>query len=46
MALSIGGGYWFASVDNTRGSGNNRQITAEQEAVLDGGGQGHGNGHS
>jgi hypothetical protein len=44
-AISIGGGYWFASVDDSHSPGNNRQITVEQDAALDGGGlQSHGNG--
>lgn len=49
IAVSVLGGYWFATVDNTHASGNDRQVTAEHAesggVAMRGNGNGNGSGN-
>lgn len=44
ITVSIFGGYWFASIDDTHSSGNDRRVTAELTDSGDVALRGHGNG--
>lgn len=45
IAVSVGGGYWFATIDNSHTPSNSRQITTEDGSSTVDGFQGGGDGH-
>jgi hypothetical protein len=45
IAVSVGGGYWFATIDNSHSPSNSRQTTAEDGSSAVDGFHGGGNGH-